>query len=327
MVSTFSPNINLEEPGHNDYVNTWDVPVNANWTLLDHVAGGTLLLNATALSGAQALTNIQLQPRTIQISGAPSAAVTYTVPASVGGQWIVRNTTTGGFNVGLASAAGGSTVLVPANQQLQMWCDGSATGMLTAQTITLVGLLTGVLFPFAGSTAPSWALLCFGQAVSRTTYAALFLQIGTTYGIGDGTTTFNLPDLRGRVPAGMDIMGGSANANRLSSVIASTVLGSAGGQQLNSTTVSVGGSTSGALSVSASGSGGGTQFGDWSSVATAQAGASSAQFPTVNATSTVSVSVSVGGSTSGSLGVSAAGSSAAFSTTTPTMVMNYIIGI
>jgi microcystin-dependent protein len=51
--------------------------------------------------------------------------------------------------------------------------------------------------PFAMSTAPSGWLVANGSAVSRTTYAALFAAIGTTYGAGDGSTTFTLPDLRG----------------------------------------------------------------------------------------------------------------------------------
>ena len=61
---------------------------------------------------------------------------------------------------------------------------------------------TGVVAPFAGSTEPTGWLLCQGQAVSRTTYAALFAVIGTTYGAGDGSTTFNLPDLRSKFPVG-----------------------------------------------------------------------------------------------------------------------------
>lgn len=74
--------------------------------------------------------------------------------------------------------------------------------------------LPGLVVPYAGTTAPTGWLLAQGQAVSRTTYAALFDVIGTTYGGGDGTTTFNLPDLRGRVVAGKDNMGGTS-ANRL----------------------------------------------------------------------------------------------------------------
>ena len=63
---------------------------------------------------------------------------------------------------------------------------------------------TGTVLAFAGSSAPSGFLLCDGRAVSRTTYTSLFSVIGTTYGSGDGSTTFNLPDMRGRVAVGSD---------------------------------------------------------------------------------------------------------------------------
>ena len=61
----------------------------------------------------------------------------------------------------------------------------------------------GVVLPFAGSVAPQGYLLCDGSAVDRTTYANLFAVIGTTYGSGDGSSTFNLPDLSGRVVLGV----------------------------------------------------------------------------------------------------------------------------
>lgn len=70
--------------------------------------------------------------------------------------------------------------------------------------------MTGTFLPFAGAAAPTGWLLCHGQAVSRSSFAALFAVIGTTYGAGDGSTTFNLPDMLGRVAAGRDDMGGSA---------------------------------------------------------------------------------------------------------------------
>ena len=57
---------------------------------------------------------------------------------------------------------------------------------------------TGVVLPFGGPTVPNGWLLANGAAISRTTYANLFDKIGTTYGAGDGSTTFNLPDLRDR---------------------------------------------------------------------------------------------------------------------------------
>lgn len=56
----------------------------------------------------------------------------------------------------------------------------------------------------AGGTAPTGWLMCNGQAVSRTTYSALYSNVGTKYGVGDGTTTFNVPRISGRMPIGLD---------------------------------------------------------------------------------------------------------------------------
>jgi microcystin-dependent protein len=90
----------------------------------------------------------------------------------------------------------------------------------------------GVVDAFAGATAPSGWLLCYGQAVSRTQYPVLFTTLSTTYGSGDGSTTFNIPDMRGRAVAGKDDMGGTA-ASRLTSTVltASNTLGATGGAQ------------------------------------------------------------------------------------------------
>lgn len=60
----------------------------------------------------------------------------------------------------------------------------------------------GTMVPYGNATAPSGWLSCDGTAVSRTTYARLFTAIGTTFGVGDGSTTFNVPDIRGRAPIG-----------------------------------------------------------------------------------------------------------------------------
>ena len=63
---------------------------------------------------------------------------------------------------------------------------------------------SGSIMMFGGSSAPTGYLLCDGSAVSRTTYADLFTAIGTTYGVGDGSTTFNVPNVKGKVPVGRD---------------------------------------------------------------------------------------------------------------------------
>lgn len=70
-------------------------------------------------------------------------------------------------------------------------------GNLTVTGTLIGGVPPGAVFYFAASTAPTGYLVANGAAISRTTYAALFAVVGTTYGAGDGTTTFNLPDLRG----------------------------------------------------------------------------------------------------------------------------------
>lgn len=80
---------------------------------------------------------------------------------------------------------------------------------------------------------PSGWLAAGGQAVSRATYAALFAVLGTYYGAGDGSTTFNLPDLRGRTAVGLDNLGGTA-ANRVTSAgsgITGVTLGATGGAE------------------------------------------------------------------------------------------------
>ena len=89
-------------------------------------------------------------------------------------------------------------------------------------------LKPGFIIQYASSTPPDGWLLCDGSAVSRTIYAALFSVIGTTHGSGDGSTTFNLPDLRGRVAVGAGQ--GSGLTNRIA--------GSRGGAETHTLTTS-----------------------------------------------------------------------------------------
>ncbi len=92
----------------------------------------------------------------------------------------------------------------------------------------------GASVDFWGATTPnsSFALM-YGQAISRSTYSTLFSLFSTAYGSGDGSSTFNIPDLRGRVVAGKDDMGGTA-ASRLTSTYfgaSATTLGAVGGAE------------------------------------------------------------------------------------------------
>ena len=88
---------------------------------------------------------------------------------------------------------------------------------------------SGVFMPYGGSSAPAGWLLCDGSAVSRTTYADLFSAIGTLYGVGDSSTTFNVPVMMGRVPVGLD----AANVN----LAAADALGETGGEENHTLTI------------------------------------------------------------------------------------------
>lgn len=75
---------------------------------------------------------------------------------------------------------------------------------ITLQTLRQLITPAGVIQAYGGSSAPQGWLICDGSAVSRTTYAALYAAIGTAFGAGDGSTTFNLPNAKGRMLVGRD---------------------------------------------------------------------------------------------------------------------------
>ena len=90
-----------------------------------------------------------------------------------------------------------------------------ADGAVTASKLAFgVGSVpSGAVMPFANNVVPTGWLAANGAAVSRTTYAALFAAIGTLYGVGDGSTTFALPDLRGYFVRGAGINSDAATAS------------------------------------------------------------------------------------------------------------------
>jgi hypothetical protein len=109
---------------------------------------------------------------------------------------------------GLQSNGGGIYMKTTGRTVSTGWID-----IPTAAGTTAV-LPAGIVSLFGGSAAPTGWLICDGSAISRTTYSILFAAVGTTYGAGDGSTTFNLPDLRGRVPVGL-ASGGATNVATL----------------------------------------------------------------------------------------------------------------
>jgi len=144
----------------------------------------------------------------------------------------VRNSGTGVITIdpNLTETIDGSTTLaVNAGESVLIYCTGTAWVTIGKSSGVPSGSITG----YGGTSAPSGWLLCDGSAISRTTYASLFSAIGTTFGVGDGSSTFNIPDARGRVIAGQDDMGGSA-ASRLTTAgsgVDGATLGATGGAQ------------------------------------------------------------------------------------------------
>ncbi|NJK70930.1 MAG: tail fiber protein [Thermales bacterium] len=134
----------------------------------------------------------------------------------------------GGINAGISDPGGlgagddGYTFVNVTQKQLKRW---NGTGF----DVLMSALPAGAISQFGASAAPVGWLLCNGAAVSRTTYAELFTVVGTIYGEGDGSTTFNLPDMRGRVGLG------SGTTTNPTVTVATGALSGAGTVNLQST--------------------------------------------------------------------------------------------
>lgn len=188
MASSFTANKSLEKPGNGDYVDTWNVPVNGDMDIIDQAFGGVTSFNATA--GSATLTSTEYRSLIFIISGAIAAPVTYTLPSGVGGQWIVRNTTTdssgGPHAVTIASAGGGTSVALDRNVSINIFCDGTNVRTTTAP---VPGSNTQIIFnsngAFSGAAGLTW---------NGTTFAATNVSTGNVTASGTlnvtGAATF-----------------------------------------------------------------------------------------------------------------------------------------
>ena len=168
-------------------------------------------------------------------TGIQRSALTGEVTASAGSNTTVLDKT----------AVSSKLSVTPQSDDYLLIGDTSDSDNLKKTTISNVLNLAGQIpiggvIDWAGTTLPTGYLYCDGSVISRTTYADLFTAIGTTFGAGDGSTTFALPDLRGRVSAGKDNMDniagtGGGDAGRLTSTSKAGVdgdtLGASGGVQ------------------------------------------------------------------------------------------------
>lgn len=189
-------NRQLNTPARGDNVGTWDVPVNNNFTYIDQLFGAVTVVAVS--SSNVTLSTSQCQNAIIRLTGTLSANIQIIFP-TVAAIYTVENLTSGNYYV-TCGMASGAIVGVPQGIPTQIFTDGTDTKYWNTP-------LPGTFMDYAGSALPGWMsastttpwLICDGSAVSRTTYATLFNILSTTWGSGDGSTTFNLPDLRNKV--------------------------------------------------------------------------------------------------------------------------------
>lgn len=144
-MASFTTNKNLEKPANGEYVDQWDVPLNGDMNIIDAAFGGVTSLNAT--SGSANLSVSQYQKFALNVTGAMSASVTYTIPNGVGGYWVVRNATTdatgGPWSVTIASGGGGSNVTALRDKNILIWSDGTNIRNVD-ENVATIGTVTSV---------------------------------------------------------------------------------------------------------------------------------------------------------------------------------------
>jgi microcystin-dependent protein len=223
-MATFTPNKNLSKPANG--APAWDTPINSDWDAVDLALGGIQRFNLAGASGGITLTNALAHvppaagdnshiPAIFSCTGAMAGDVVLVLLSGFSGHWIISNFTSPTHDLYImTNGAGANNFKLPNGITSHVYSEGvyvyPVGSTATVQQLALIGEVKMIATPFIPAT---W-LLCAGQAVSRTTYSQLFAYIGGYYGTGDGSSTFNVPDLRGRVPSGADNMGGAA-ANRL----------------------------------------------------------------------------------------------------------------
>lgn len=273
MPSTYSDRLRLELQASGENRTTWGTKANNVFRRVDEAVAGFLSL--TMVDADHTLTAIngssdEARYPVIELRGTWTASRTLTIPAAE--KWyIIRNYTAGGYTATISNGTNSVTlgyletaIIFTDGVEIRRWGSfdslsangGTLSGALDMSSNKITSLANGTattdavnlsqlnqavpvgtIFDYVGSTAPANYMFPYGQAISRTTYADLYAVIGDTFGAGDGSTTFNLPDFRGRVSAGKDDMGGSA-ANRLTSSggVVGTTLGATGGAQTHTLT-------------------------------------------------------------------------------------------
>jgi microcystin-dependent protein len=190
MVSTFTPNVQLEEPARGDDVGTWDTPVNNNMTLLDLLAGANTTIGLG--SGNVTLSAGQFRSTTLTFNSTLVQNTTITFPTSFTKPYTVGHlcSASSAFTISLqTTAAGGQAIAIPPGEYVSVFNDGANLKFMNLERV-------GTYWDYAGGGVPAWItactvppyLNCDGTTFSSATYPQLAVIMG-------GNT---LPDTRGR---------------------------------------------------------------------------------------------------------------------------------
>lgn len=172
---TTTTNIGLNQPAYNS--SAWDVPLNANETILDNQLAGTTSIALTntnvTLTSPNGSGTGQTQAMRFVFTGAIAANIIVTIPAGVSGRWIVSNQTTGSYTVTLASGGGGTTAVAPQGYNIQVFSDGTNVISLSSP----------------GQTIPSGTVMLFHQTTAPTGFTKITTYDNYALRIVNGTVT------------------------------------------------------------------------------------------------------------------------------------------
>jgi microcystin-dependent protein len=218
MTVSYSPNLGLAIIANGTETGTWGDLTNTNFgVLVEQAITGVLYISMT--SGSVILTSTngvlnQSRNAVIVATGTQTVTNSITIPNKAK-TYLVNNTSSFQVNI---QVSGGSAYTCPTGTISTVYCDGlgvaAGSSVSTSVAPAVQYVPSGAVFYFATATAPTGYLYANGLAVSRSVYASLFAVIGTSYGAGDGSTTFNLPDLSGKFIRGYNSSGSGYNPSR-----------------------------------------------------------------------------------------------------------------
>lgn len=183
---TTTPLLGLLLQGTGNNNNAWGANLNNSViTPIENAVAGVVTISSLT-GGAYSLVAANSLYSTIILTGTLSSDLTITVPSTAKKWTFINNLVSAGFYT-LVKTSGNTAVNIPANVNLDITCDG--TNMYRADRSRI-----GEFFYHAGSSVPNGALECTGATPLRLSAVDLYAAIGTTWGVGNGSTTFTLPD-------------------------------------------------------------------------------------------------------------------------------------